>query len=393
MKRNILLTLLVVVALLAVAGYALPALTSNTALAATQPSGATLSPALAAVPQSSALTDLESAFQSIYTQVSPSVVAIDVVEQGTATLPQSRLRQGLGSGFVWDTQGNIVTNNHVIADATQISVTFSDGTIVSAKVVGKDPDSDLAVIKADAPANLLRPVQMADSAQVKVGQLAIAIGNPYGEQNTMTTGIISALGRTLPSGGGSGVLGGRYSIPDVIQTDAPINPGNSGGALLNAQGQVIGVTAAIESDSGSSAGIGFAIPSSIVQRVIPALIKSGRYEHPYLGVSGATLTPTIAQALGLKSDLRGAVISSIVPNGPAEKAGLRGSARQTSASGASAPVGGDVILAIESQTVKSFDDIIAYLARATQVNQTVTLTILRDGQQQTIKVTLAARPN
>ena len=401
MKRNIILTLLVLVAFLAVAGYALPALSGNTALAAAQPSGVTLPPAVAVAPQFSALTDLESAFQNIYTQASPSVVAIDVVEQGTTTLPQTRpgtpggpgLRQGLGSGFVWDTQGNIVTNNHVVADATQISVTFSDGTIVSAKVVGKDPDSDLAVIKADAPASLLRPVQMADSSQIKVGQLAIAIGNPYGEQNTMTTGIISALGRSLPAGSGNPVLGGRYSIPDVIQTDAPINPGNSGGALLNAQGQVIGVTAAIESDSGSSAGIGFAIPSAIVQRVVPALIKTGKYDHPYLGISGTTLTPTLAQALGLKADQRGAVVSSIVASGPAEKAGLRGGTRQTNVSGAQAPVGADVILAMDGRAVKSFDDLVAFLASGTQVNQTVTLTILRDGQQQTIRLTVGARPN
>ena len=401
MKRNIILTLLVLVAFLAVAGYALPALSGNTALAAAQPAGVNLPPAVVVAPQFSALTDLESAFQNIYTQASPSVVAIDVVEQGTTTLPQTRpgtpggpgLRQGLGSGFVWDSQGHIVTNNHVVADATQISVTFSDGTIVSAKVVGKDPDSDLAVIKADAPASLLRPVQMADSSQIKVGQLAIAIGNPYGEQNTMTTGIISALGRSLPAGSGNPVLGGRYSIPDVIQTDAPINPGNSGGALLNAQGQVIGVTAAIESDSGSSAGIGFAIPSAIVQRVVPALIKTGKYDHPYLGISGTTLTPTLAQALGLKADQRGAVVSAVVASGPAEKAGLRGSTRQTNVGGAQAPVGADVILAMDGRAVKSFDDLVAFLASGTQVNQTVTLTILRDGQQQTIKLTVGARPN
>jgi serine protease Do len=324
-----------------------------------------------------------------------------VVEGQTAApaLPQNHPNLGpgqqtaLGSGFVWDTAGHIVTNNHVVDGATQISVTFADGTTASAKLVGADPDSDLAVIQVSVPASQLHPVQVGDSTQVKVGQFAIAIGNPYGEQNTMTTGIISALGRSLPVENPVSVTqGGTYSIPDVIQTDASINPGNSGGVLLNSDGQVIGVTAAIESPNGTSAGIGFAIPSAIVQRVIPALIKTGHYDHPYLGISGTTLKPGAAQAMNLKSDQRGALVISVTPNGPSAKAGVQGGNSQTTVNGLQAQIGGDVITAIDNQPVKSFDDIVAYLARSTNVNQTVTLTILRNGKEQTIKVILSARP-
>jgi 2-alkenal reductase len=226
--------------------------------------------------------------------------------------------------------------------------------------------------------------------------LAIAIGNPYGEQNTMTTGIISAVGRSLPAGRdstpGGPTQGGTYLIPEVIQTDAAINPGNSGGVLLNSQGQVLGVTQSIASASGSSAGIGFAIPSVIVQRVVPALIKNGRYDHPYLGLSGTSLTPGLAQAMGLPVGQRGALVGQVTPNGPAAKAGLLGSTKTATVDGVQVQVGGDIIVAIEGQPVKSFDDLVAYLARATQVNQTVKLTVLREGKTIEFPVTLAARP-
>ncbi len=347
----------------------------------------------------------ESALENIYAQVGPSVVAIDVVSQPQAARPnvpgnrgfgfrpqQPQQPQGaLGSGFVWDAQGHIVTNNHVIDGATSISVTFSDGSTVPAKLVGADVNSDLAVIQVNVPASQLHPVHLADSTQIKVGQFAIAIGNPFGEQNTMTTGIVSALGRSLPVNDNT-VQGPSYTIPDVIQTDAPINPGNSGGVLLNADGNVLGVTAAIESPAGTSAGIGFAIPSVIVQKVVPELIKTGSYAHPYIGIGGASLNSTLAQAMNLKPDQRGALVISVAANGPASKAGLRGSTKPATIDGQQVNVGGDVIVAIDSQPVKGFDDVVAYLARATNVNQTVTLTILRDGQQQSVQVTLAARP-
>ena len=406
MKQKLILTLVVVVALLAIAGYATGLIPASIASAQTQPSAAAGSPAVLPAPRFSTLTDYETALENVYAQVNPSVVAIEVVTQQSASsrtpsvpgfrgqqpqLPQAPVQQALGSGFVWDAQGDIVTNNHVVADATRITVTLADGTIAQAKLVGADPDSDLAVIKVDLPANQLRPVQVADSNQVKVGQFAIAIGNPFGEQNTMTTGIVSALGRTLPAGSAN-AQSPSYTIPDIIQTDAPINPGNSGGVLLNSEGKVIGITAAMESGSGSSSGVGFAIPSAIAQKVVPVLIKSGHFDHPYLGISGGTLMPALAQAMNLKVDQRGALVSSVTRGGPAEKAGLRGSTQQATIDGQSVNVGGDVIIAFNGTPVKTFDDLVAYLARL-DVNQTVTLTILRDGKEQTIQVMLAARPS
>jgi serine protease Do len=348
------------------------------------------------------VADLEATLEQIYSQVNPSVVAIEVVESASATsglpfghpqLPQGQGQpqaQALGSGFVWDKDGHIVTNNHVVAGADKISVTFSDGTTVPATVVGNDPDSDLAVIKVDYPADQLQPVTLADSTQVKVGQLAVAIGNPFGHENTMTVGFVSAIGRSIPADGGTGSV--SYTIPDVIQTDAPINPGNSGGVLTDDQGNVMGVTAQIDSPVRASVGIGFVIPSSIVGKVVPELIKSGKFEHTYLGISGGSMVPDLATAMNLKSTQRGALVGKVTAGGPAEKAGLHGSDQQTTINGENVNVGGDVIIAIDGQPMKNFDDIVAYLARATTVGQTVTLTILRDGQQQDVKVTLEARP-
>lgn len=400
MKRKLLLTFLLVLAV-AFGAYTLGTLSTSALAASTQPLIANLAVPAAVPGNFSTVSDLEAVFTNVYEQVKPSVVSIDVVESAPAsnsTVPPNphgfgsqMPAQAQGSGFVWDTQGHIVTNHHVIDGASRITVTFADGTQAAAKVVGADPSSDLAVLQVDTPANQLRPVQMADSNQVKVGQFAIAIGNPYGEENTMTTGIISALGRSLPSNDGN-ITGPSYTIPDVIQTDAPINPGNSGGVLLNIQGQVVGVTAAIESGSGSSAGIGFAIPSAIVQKVVPALIKSGKYEHPYLGISGTTLNASLATAMQLDANQRGALVASVTPGGPADKAGLKGSTQPATIDGIQTRVGGDVITAIDGQSIKTFDDLVAYLARATQVNQKVTLTILRNGQTQTVQVTLAARP-
>ncbi|RME48191.1 MAG: PDZ domain-containing protein [Chloroflexi bacterium] len=292
---------------------------------------------------------------------------------------------------MWNKDGYIVTNNHVVEGADRISVTFHDGTTVAGRVVGTDPDSDLAVVKVDVPAEQLQPVRIADSTQVKVGQLAVAIGNPFGLQGTMTVGIVSAVGRLLPIESG-GTQGPHYSIPDVIQTDAPINPGNSGGVLVDDQGRVIGVTSAIISPVRASAGIGFAIPSAIVQKVVPTLIKTGHYEHPWIGISGISLNPDLAKAMDLKADQRGALVVDVVPGSPADKAGLHGSDRQVTIEGEQVRVGGDVIVAVDGQSVDGFDDLITYLARSTEVGQTVTLTVLRHGKTETVKVTLAARP-
>jgi serine protease Do len=348
---------------------------------------------------------LEGTLERVYQNVSPSVVYVEVLQQAAeSSLPdwpfgmpqqspqESPYQHGSGSGFVWDRTGHIVTNNHVVEGAEKIEVTFADGTIVPATLVGANRDSDLAVIKVDMPASELHPVSVSDSAQVKVGEIAIAIGNPFGLENTMTVGFISALGRTLPVES-DGSTGPTYRIPDIIQTDAPINPGNSGGVLVNDQGEVIGVTAAIASPVQASVGIGFAIPSAIVQRIVPALIQDGHYAVPWLGISGTSLNPDLAQGMDLQADQHGALVIDVTPGSPADEAGLRGSDRDITVDGEEQRVGGDVITTINGQSVESFDDLIAYLFHSTSVGQQVTLTVLRNGQEHQIQVTLRERPS
>jgi 2-alkenal reductase len=356
--------------------------------------------------QGTVLDAVEATLGQIYDEVSPSVVNIQVVQGGTSALPQDHPaipgfplnpeelppQQGLGSGFVWDQEGHIVTNNHVVAGAERIQVTFQDDVTVPGEVVGTDPDSDLAVVKVDLPADQLDPVEMGDSTAVRVGQLAVAIGNPFGLEGTMTVGFVSALGRSLPVGGGT-TLGATYTIPDIIQTDAPINPGNSGGVLVNDEGKVIGVPSAIESPVRANAGIGFAVPSVIVEKVVPALIRDGEYAHPWLGISGTTLTGPLAEAMGLDDSRRGVLVAEVVNNSPADEANLRGSDRQVDIEGQPVQVGGDVIVGIDDQEVREFEDLVTYLARQTSVGQTVRLTLLREGEQVTVEVTLAARPS
>ena len=365
--------------------------------------------AMPAQPEVVAGGDLLAAYQgtleNIYASVSPSVVNISVVTQVDSVSsnsgfpffslpngqqPQQQYQSALGSGFIWDASGDIVTNNHVVKGADKIEVTFSDGTVLPATLVGADPDSDLAVIHVDASAALLQPVQMGDSRNARVGQLAIAIGNPFGLEGTMTTGIISALGRSLPA---DETLAQSYTIPDVIQTDAPINPGNSGGVLVDSDGMVIGVTAAIESPIGANAGIGFAIPSDIVNRVVPALIKDGEFVHSWLGISGISLFPDIATAMALDANQHGALVEEVLDNSPAKKAGLKGSTDMTTVNNQSINIGGDVITAIDMQPVHTMDDLIAYLVSSTEVGQTVSLDILRGGKQISVEVTLAERPS
>jgi 2-alkenal reductase len=319
------------------------------------------------------------------------VVQKQEVTSSTPQAPQEFYSQGQGSGFIWDGKGDIVTNNHVVAGADLIYVTFYDGTTVQGSVIGADPDSDLAVVEVDMPANQLQPVQIADSTQVKVGQLAVAIGNPFGLQGTMTVGFVSALGRLLPADT-QAVAGTSYSIPDIIQTDASINPGNSGGVLVDRDGNVIGVTSAIVSSIGISAGIGFAIPTVIVQKVVPSLIKTGHYDHPWLGISALSMTPDLAKAMGLAAQQRGVLIVEVFSGSPSEKAGLRGSDRQVTINGALAGVGGDVITGVDGRAIRAFDDLVTYLARSTEIGQTVTLTVLSQGKEKVVKVTLAARP-
>ena len=385
-----------------------PATLATPAAAAAPPASAP-APARSALPPALSVVALQDTLESIYNQVNASVVNIRVVQkqavpsqslpdmpgfpfnQPAPQGPQDNYQQGAGSGFVWNKEGHIVTNNHVVAGADRIVVTFHDGTTVSARVVGADPDSDLAVVKVDTAAARLQPVTLADSTQAKVGQLAIAIGNPFGLQGTMTTGIVSAIGRLLPVDSSS-ATGPSYTIPDVIQTDAAINPGNSGGLLLDDQGHVLGVTSAIISPVRASAGIGFAIPSAIVKKVVPSLITTGRYVHPYLGISGVTLNPDLARAMNLPDDQRGALVIDVTSGGPAEQASLRKSAQQVTIDGQQMRVGGDVVVAVEGKPVKMFDDLVTYLSRSASVGQALTLDVLRDGKHQTVTIVPAARP-
>jgi S1-C subfamily serine protease len=317
----------------------------------------------------------EQLFIELYERVSPSVVYIEVTTRGNQT--------GSGSGFVWNTEGHIVTNNHVVESARRILVTFADETTTEAKLVGTDPDSDLAVIEVDVPASRLHPVELGDSDALRVGQRAIAIGNPFGLEQTMTTGIVSGLGRVVPQQSG-------FSLPQLIQTDAAINPGNSGGPLLDSHGQVIGVTTLIFSNSGTNAGAGFAVSVNTVKRVVPSLIATGRYSDPWLGITGMSISPLHAEALDLPVE-RGVLVQTVVQGGPAAKAGLRGGNRQVWFEDTLLITGGDIIVAIDDVAVQDMDNLIVYLADKS-VGQKVTLTVLRDSRQQRIEVRLGERP-
>ena len=314
----------------------------------------------------------EQLFIELYKRVSPSVVHISV-NAGRIT----------GSGFVWDTEGHIVTNNHIVEGATRIEMTFADDTTAKAELVGADADNDLAVIKVDLPASQLKPVELGDSDALRVGQRAIAIGNPFGFEQTMTTGIVSALGRVVRQQSG-------FSLPQLIQTDAAINPGNSGGPLLDSQGRVISVTTLIFSNSGTNAGVGFAVPVGAVKRVVPSLVATGRYADPWLGIQGTSISSLLAEELDLPVD-EGVLVQSVVEDGPADKAGLRGGDRQVRFEGVALTTGGDIIVAIGGVSVQDMDDLIVYLADKS-VGQRVTLTVLRDGRRQRIQVTLGERP-
>jgi 2-alkenal reductase len=326
-------------------------------------------------------TDEERALIRLYRQANPGVVNITVqsgVGEGLLGPPQAG-----GSGFVWDKEGHIVTNAHLVRVGDIIDVTFYDDTTVPAEVVAVDEHSDLAVLKVDVPPDLLVPLPLGDSDAVVPGQRVVAIGNPFGRQGSMTTGIVSAVGRTIP---GLTV----FRIPMAIQTDAPINPGNSGGPLLNLRGEVIGVNSSIESRDRANSGVGFAIPSNIVARVVPALIRDGKYVWPWLGVRGGSLTSVQAEANGLPVT-RGAYIHEVLPGGPAAQAGLRGSTGEAVVRGRPVLIGGDVIIAADGQPIRSFDDLITYISERS-VGDRVRLTILRDGKEMEVSVTLEARP-
>ena len=335
---------------------------------------------------------------AIYEQVNPSVVNVTVLGRGDDLLPDDHAPNGIdpddllevssGSGFVWDAFGHIVTNNHVVEDAEEVQVTFSDGTVAVADVVGTDVDSDLAVLLIEADGYPLSPVTVGAIDDVYVGMRVAAIGNPFGLEGTLTSGIVSAIGRSIPARGG-------FSIPDSIQTDAAINPGNSGGPLLNERGELIGVNAQIRSDVRANSGVGFAIPVSIVRRAVPSIIETGTFEHSYMGVSGGTLSPICAEALGVPTTLRGAVIAQVLSHTPASRAGLHGGDEPIDTlypSICPESAGGDIIVAIGETSVTTFDDVLAYLQRNTSPGDTVRLTVWRDGNMLQVDLTLAARP-
>ncbi len=307
------------------------------------------------------------------------VVSITVTK--TSNLGNSN---SAGSGFVFDKEGHIITNNHVVKDTEKIDVTFIDGTSYRAKIIGTDPYADIAVIKIDVNSEKLHPLAIADSSNLKVGEQITAIGNPFGLSGSMTSGIVSQLGRLLPTGVG-------FSIPDVIQTDTAINPGNSGGPLLNMKGEVIGINTAIYSNDGSFSGVGFSIPSNVVLKIIPALIKNGEFQHPWVGISSANITPDLAEILNLE-DAKGVLIMTVIKDSPANKAGLRGSSETATANEIEYTVGGDVILSIDGKEVRKIDDILTHLQREKNVGDTLNLEVLRDGKIIDIILTLEGRP-
>jgi S1-C subfamily serine protease len=331
--------------------------------------------------------------EDLFRDTQQSVVQVS----GTAT-DNNNMFSGvtLGSGFVYDNSGHIVTNYHVVAGDDDISITFIDGTVYRTRLVGTDQYSDLAVlhVEDDVPTDKLKPLPLGNSSSLRVGQEVVAIGNPFGLSGSMTEGIVSGLNRLIPvyQDPLSNVAAPAYSIPDVIQTDAAINPGNSGGPLLDMEGEVIGINSAIFSTTGGFAGIGFAIPSDTIAQVVPSLIATGSYQHPWLGVSGIDMTPEIAEAIGL-GEPRGFLVIEAAPGGPADSAGVQGGDTPAQLDGREIPLGGDVILAINDKDIRKIDDVLGYLQQATKVGETVTLTVWRDGQIIQIDVTLGPRPS
>ncbi|OGO04910.1 MAG: hypothetical protein A2Y73_06065 [Chloroflexi bacterium RBG_13_56_8] len=317
----------------------------------------------------------------LYNQVNPGVVNIQVTIMSGGTTSGAA-----GSGFIIDTDGHIVTNNHVVENADFVTVVFYNGIEAEAQIIGTDADSDLAIVKVDSLSGNAHPLSLGDSDQVQIGEWAVAIGNPFALAGSMTLGIVSAVGRTIPSGVA------QYSIPQAIQTDAAINPGNSGGPLLNLDGEVIGVNAQIASGgSNASAGVGFAIPSNIVKRVSPSLIQNGSYQWPWLGIEGGSLSLLIAEANDLSTQ-QGAYINSVAIGSPAANVGLQGSTGTTIANGVQLPVGGDVVIKINEKSINNMSDLLTEIALQNSGDE-IELTILRNGQQQKVPVTLTARPS
>ena len=316
----------------------------------------------------------------IFEKSEPGVVKVNV--QRTE---ESGGLNGVGSGFVFDKKGHIITNAHVIKDAKKVVVTFLDGRSYNAEIIGFDEFTDIGVVKVNADLSLLHPLSIGDSSNLKVGESIAAIGNPFGLSGSMTSGIVSQLSRLLPSESG-------YSIPDVIQTDAAINPGNSGGPLLNMRGEIVGINTAIQSATGEFTGVGFAVPSQTIAKIVPNLIENGKYHHPWLGISGRDIDPDLAKILKL-DDTIGFLVVTVIKDGPAAKAGLLGSSKTLKIDGIEYQIGGDIILSVDGKQVRKIDDILIHLQRAKTVGDEIVLEILRDGRTTKTIITLEERPN
>ena len=292
----------------------------------------------------------------------------------------------LGSGFVFDDLGHIITNAHVVESASSVTITFLDGSQYNAQIIGSDKFTDIAVIKVEEKPRYLHPLQMGDSSTLKVGEQVAAIGNPFGLSGSMTSGIVSQIGRLLPS------QDTGFSIPNVIQTDAAINPGNSGGPLLNMAGKVMGINTAIQSGTGQSAGIGFAVPSNTILKVVPVLIEEGKYSHPWIGISGKDIDPELAKVRDLDQS-KGFLIITVVPGSPAEIAGLKGVSEIKIIGDKEYPADGDIIVSVDGKEVRKISDILIHLQEEKSVGDEMILGILRDGEVMHIILALVERPD
>ena len=315
----------------------------------------------------------------IFEQTEESVVQVNVRTTDGRNNPGN-----MGSGFVYSEDGYIITNNHVVDDAGIVNITFLDGESYTAKIIGTDPDLDLAVLKVEMESRYIQPIPIGDSSQLKVGEQITAIGNPFGLSGSMTSGIISQMGRLLPQDSG-------YSIPDVIQTDAAINPGNSGGPLLNMKGEVVGINTAIQSATGEFTGVGFAVPSNTVKKVIPVLIRDGIFHHPWMGISGSDVDPELAKVRGLASS-KGFLVATVIEGSPAEEAGLLGVTDTKEIDGREYPLDGDIIIKIDDVVVKKISDILIHLQREKSVGDEMIMTINRDGAIIEATLVLGERP-
>ena len=312
----------------------------------------------------------------IFEKSEESVVQVNVLRGGSDG--------GMGSGFVYSEEGYIITNQHVVRDAKKVTVTFLDGEAYIGDVIGTDPDLDIAVVKVSPSNTYLQPITIGDSSKLKVGEKIAAIGNPFGLSGSMTSGIVSQIGRLLPQESG-------YSIPDVIQTDAAINPGNSGGPLINMKGEVVGINTAIQSITGEFSGIGFAVPSNTVKKIVPVLIEDGEFKHPWMGISGTDVDPELADFRELKSS-KGFLVISVIEGSPAEQAGLIGVTETKEIDGRELAVDGDIVLSIDGKTVRKISDILIHLQREKSIGDEMVLSVNRNGEILELTMVLEERP-